>query len=309
MLERTFSPPVCEADFKHVLKTFDLPMATPSVYCRANPHFQQYSIYSEERDVTVLGRSPYENRGRMSGTGLIRILGFTLRMPTKGVLWLTASLSISYYPSKGNTRALLHGCTHSQRDALRGQLRAFSSLAPHPLLIPLLLITMKKQLIDNQEQQLWKSLVDIETQSGLTGAPAIGARSHSASLLIDQNIEIVTRRALGIVQIATYAGTHAKSLLVMIQSIQESVNKVNAATSHPHKDCIEKAGLILSERLTFLAQTTQVMLGDLEFIEKRAQVQITAVWNLMPIFMACLLTCLPRYTISWRRMTPALVRR
>lgn len=308
MLAQALSPPLSEADFNHVLKMFDLPLATPSVYYSTTPHFQQYSIDSKEHDSAVLGRSSCESC-RTWESRLIPMIGFTLRMSTKGVLWLTVSLSLSYCPSKGNTRALLFGCTRSQRAALREQLRAFSSLASHPLLIPVLLINMKQRLIADQERRLWARLVDVETKSGLTGAPAIGTKFLPVSSLTDQNIDFVTRRALGIVQIATYARTHAQALLVIFQSIQESMNKVNAATPHPNKARIEKAGLILSERLTFLAQTTQVMLGDLEFIEKRAQVQITAVWQLMPTPMAYLLTSLPRYTISWPRRTRALVRR
>ena len=236
------------------------------------------------------------------------MLGFTLRMPTKGVLWLNVCLSLSYCPSKGKTRALLHGCTHSQRDTIRRQLRAFSSLALHPLLIPVLFIAMKQRLIRDQEQRLWANLVNVETKSGLTGAPAIAARLLPATSLIDQNIDFVTRRALGIVQLATYAASHAKALFVVIQSIQESVKQVNAATSHPNKDQIEEAGLILSERLMFLAQTTQVLLGDLEFVEKRAQVQITAVSNLTPVLVANLLRCLLRSIISWPRKTLESVR-
>ncbi len=56
------------------------------------------------------------------------------------VLWLDVSLSLSYHPSTGYTGALLHGCTHRQRSALRRQLCACSSLGSHPLLIPVLLI-------------------------------------------------------------------------------------------------------------------------------------------------------------------------
>ena len=174
------------------------------------------------------------------------------------VLWLDVSLSLSYHPSTGYTGALLHGCTHRQRSALRRQLCACSSLGSHPLLIPVLLISMKQQIIGDQAQGLWRDLMTVETESGLTGAPVIGARSFQASSLTDQDIESVTRRALGIVQIAAAAGAHAKALLVLIQSIQESLKEVDRATIPTNKEHIQKAGRILLERLKSLAQTTQV---------------------------------------------------
>ena len=174
----------------------------------------------------------------------------------------------------------MHGCTHRQRDDLRRQLCAFAPLGSQPLLIPVLLISMKQKIVGEQVQELWDGLMEVETESGLTGAPLIGAHPYSASSLTEQNIDYVTRQALGIVQIAAASGMHSKALLILIQSIQDSIKEVNVVTVPANKEHIHKAGRILSERLTFVAQTTQIMLDDLQYIEKRAQVQITAVGNL-----------------------------
>jgi hypothetical protein len=190
---------------------------------------------------------------------------------------MDASLSMYYSPSKSHTRAYLHGCSEPQRFFIQQQLRAFSSIASHPLLLPVILVAMKQHLIGEEESKLWTSLVDVETRSGLTGAPRMDTHPHSGSQLTEYNIEVVTIRALGVVQIATYAETHAKALLVMIEAIMESIKSVTEATPHPNKTNIEKAGSLLSERLVFLAHKTRVLLGDIQFVEKRAQVQITAV--------------------------------
>ena len=152
---------------------------------------------------------------------------------------------------------------------------------------------MKQHLIGEEESKLWTSLVDVETRSGLTGAPRMDTHPHSGSQLTEYNIEVVTIRALGVVQIATYAETHAKALLVMIEAIMESIKSVTEATPHPNKTNIEKAGSLLSERLVFLAHKTRVLLGDIQFVEKRAQVQITAVGQPAFLLKALLLTRLP----------------
>jgi hypothetical protein len=211
-------------------------------------------------------------------------------MPTKGVIWMDASLSMYYSPSKSHTRAYLHGCSEPQILFIQQQLRAFSSIASHPLLLPVILVAMKQHLIGEQESRLWTSLVDVETRSGLTGAPRMDTHPRPGNQLTEYNIEIVTMRALGVVQIATYAETHAKALLVMIEAIMESIKSVTEVTPHPNKTNVEKAGSLLSEQLVFLAHKTRVLLGDIQFVEKRAQVQITAVRQPVFLFKALLLT-------------------
>ena len=54
------SPPISEADFKHILKAFHLPLATPSMYCEETPHSQQYLIEPEELGMTGLGTAPFD---------------------------------------------------------------------------------------------------------------------------------------------------------------------------------------------------------------------------------------------------------
>jgi hypothetical protein len=206
---------------------------------------------------------------------------------------MDASLSMYYSPSKSHTRAYLHGCSEPQIFFIQQQLRALSSIASHPLLLPVILVAMKQHLIGEQESKLWTSLVDVETRSGLTGAPRMDTHPQPGSQLTEYNIEVVTIRALGVVQIATYAETHAKALLVMIEAIIESIKSVTEVTPHPNKTNIEKAGSLLSEQLVFLAHKTRVLLGDIQFVEKRAQVQITAVGQPVFLFKALLLTTLP----------------
>lgn len=168
-----------------------------------------------------------------------------------------------YSPSQNHTRAYLHGCSEQQRIFIQQQLQAFSSIASHPLLLPVILVTIKQHLISEQETGLWENLVDVETSSGLTGAPRIDTYPQVGTQLIEYNIEVMTRHALGVVQIATYAETHAKALLVMIDAILESIKSVTKVTPDPNKTSIEKAGSLLSERLVFLAHKTRVLLGDI----------------------------------------------
>lgn len=79
----------------------------------------------------------------------------------------------------------------------------------------------------------------------------------------------------------------------MIDAILESIKSVTKVTPDPNRTNIEKAGSLLSERLVFLARKTWVLLGDIQFVEKRAQVQITAVGQPVFLLKALLLTRFP----------------
>ena len=150
----TFSRSVFEA----IVSEFHLPTITPWVFVTNEPHFQRHSTY--------VGKSP-------------TYIGYTMRRPTRGILAMDIALSISHDPATGMTSALLLGCSDIQQAFIHEQIKTFAGLASHPLLLPLLFSAHQEQLLNREKDRLWRSLLEVETASGQTGAPAVGIYRRS----------------------------------------------------------------------------------------------------------------------------------
>ncbi|KAF2183104.1 hypothetical protein K469DRAFT_751698 [Zopfia rhizophila CBS 207.26] len=239
-----------------IIEELHLPEATPWLLSTHSSHFQRYCI---------------ELKGSTSP-----LIGFTMRKSTRGILNLDVSLSMSYNPNNGLTCGLLDGCSQSQQEFIKTQIIAHSALACHPLLLPILLTAYQRQLINTEEAKLWSLLVDVETRSGQTGAPLANPYYKSKK---GKNFSIITKDALGVIQRATYSESHIKALLLGLEAVQDSILHIKTENSKSRKADMEKAGHILKERLEFISHKTKVMLGNIQFIEKRGQAQLTAVFN------------------------------
>ena len=200
--------------------------------------------------------------------------GFTMRRSTRGILAMNIALSISYDPNSGLSSALLLGCSDTQQSFVREQLKTNYALADHPLILPILFTTYQRRLLNKERKRLWVSLLEVETQSGRTGAPAIGSRVPQDQL---RDYESITNGVLGIIQLTAAWESYTKALLLGIESIQESITYNSAKAPVSRKAKVEAAAVVLSEWLTFVSHKSNVMLWDIQFIHKRAQAQMTAV--------------------------------
>lgn len=202
-----------------------------------------------------------------------------MRLSTRGVHWLDVSLSISYDPNCGSTRALLHGCTKAQQYAIKSQIEAHPVISTeHPLFLPVALLAIKRKIICNEEKRLWGALVKAEMLTGVTGAPLIGYPRGFGSVEED-DINDVTKDVIGVIQLATCAEKHAKTLLTVLEALRKCIPTIQSQSSR-HEN-VRKAGDMLLERLDFIAQKTQILIFGVQETEKRAQAQLSAVrWHL-----------------------------
>jgi hypothetical protein len=197
-----------------------------------------------------------------------------MRKSTRGILAMNIFLSISHDTATGITCAILLGCSSAQQAFVCEQLKELSNLAVHPLLLPILFSGYQQFQIGRETELLWRDLVNVETKSGRTGAPVV--RSDVHSMLNRENGDI-TNAVLGIVQLASYWESHTKGGVLGIESIQKSIEEINKKTPDPRKSKMEEISRILNESLTVSSHNSSVMLWDLEFINKRATAQMTAV--------------------------------
>jgi len=215
-----------------------------------------------------------------------------MRLSSRGILEMDASASISYHAGTGAVNIFLHGCKSEQQKEIRDLLQAnHYVLAGHPLLLPNTLVAMKLDLIERQENNLWEELVKVETLSKQTNRPAVGSSvSYDEPMMksplagtnlsrnnISDSLQRFTIQVLGVLQEVTYIESHAKALLLLIDKIQRSIDAVNKLAESPQREYIANTGAMLSDSLDILAHRTQVLLADIQFIEKRAQAQQSAV--------------------------------
>lgn len=207
---------------------------------------------------------------------MMLVAGITMRLSSRGILELDISASISYQPSTGVVNAFLHGCTSEQQTEVRKQLQYLSVLTGHPLLLPIILAEMRMNAIKELEQTLWRILLNVETRSGQTGAPALNAQEYQQN---DGSTdwEKLAVDALSVIQIAPSAEDHANALLLSIEEIRKMLDKLDGATQLARGDYIRQSGHMLSEKLQFLFHGTQVAISKIQYIVKRAEAQQSAV--------------------------------
>jgi hypothetical protein len=185
---------------------------------------------------------------------------------------MNVALAISHNPSSGLTHAILRGCSVAQQTFIQEQIKTWSALAGHPLFLPVLLTGYLRQLLRYQTELLWENLLEAETESGQTGAPAMNAspRGH-------MDYGSITNLILSVVQTGSAWESYTNTLILCIKSIQESISYINLVTPDSRKKTTEIQSTVLTERLAFLSHKSSVMLWDIQFFLRRAEAQMTAV--------------------------------
>ncbi|RYP16669.1 hypothetical protein DL765_004989 [Monosporascus sp. GIB2] len=284
--------------YPKVEENLALPLATPDLLVSERTHFREYNM-----EYLSLGE---------------QWTGFTMCLSSRGVINLNVCASISWRPNTGTVAALLQGCTSQQQARIRAQLEEVSILAFHPLLLPTILVGLKMSCLEEEEVILWNRLIQVEVRSKQTDAPPIGTEPVLAQqsgmavrtvtpMIAPQGSEVITGdvgahlrdsdngaaqetpeselndvtvAVLGVIQLTTYAESHAKALLLIIDGIRRGIETLNKkAGQSGDAEYITAAGKMLSEKLAFLEQRTQVVMADIAFVEKRAQAQQAAVYN------------------------------
>ena len=197
-----------------------------------------------------------------------------MRKSTRGIIAINIALSMSHDPCTGLTCGLLHGYSSAQQAFVCEQMRNFSAIASHPLLLPVLFSTYLRQLLRNESDRLWDRLLQVETQSGQTGAPVLGVtlRRHESD-----SYDNIILGAMEILQLASAWEGYTEVLLLIIDSIQECIGHVKAITPPERSTTVQITADILTERLTFISHKSKVLLLELQYINKRGQAQMTAV--------------------------------
>lgn len=114
---------------------------------------------------------------------------------------------------------------------------------------------------------------NLDLSSTTTSSQPGDADEHAAKT--EGDFQRVTRKILGVIQLTTSVESHAKALLLSIEEIKRSVTAVQDLIEVPRKEGICKAGAILANKLNFPAHRKQIVMNDIQFIEKRTRATIS----------------------------------
>ncbi|KAK4448303.1 hypothetical protein QBC34DRAFT_485788 [Podospora aff. communis PSN243] len=265
---------------------FALPFATPRLLISGQTHFQHYDS---------MGTSDVQKQRQ----------GFTMCLSSRGIIDFHIFASISWHPGTGMVNALLQGCSSQQQADISAQLQEFAILAFHPLLLPTILVELKMDSLEKEEAAVWNLLVGVETLSKQTATPEVH-HAHASGLesrlnataageqemlertggtstyeeSFDSDLDTSTINVLGVLQRTTYAESHAKSLLPLIDGIRKGAVALRGKASQGDQaEYIRVAGEMLCGKLDFVENRTRVIMDDILFVEKRAQAQQSAIYN------------------------------
>ena len=198
-----------------------------------------------------------------------------MRRSTRGVLAMNMVMSISYDPNSGLTCGVVLTWSDEQTAFISEEIKGYYAMAGYPLLLPILFVAYQRRLLHQEGKRLWGRLLEVETASGQTGVPMVGAEFHALSA--KSNFDGMTKGALEVVQLAAAWVNYTEVLTSAIEAIQDSIRHVNTTIPHARLDYVETAESVMVEYLGFTSHRCKAMLSELQYIYKRGQAQMTAV--------------------------------
>lgn len=227
-----------------------------------------------------------------------------MRRHNRALRGMDLALSLSYDITTGIICGVLLGCDMDQQTFIRQQLQSLRDMTRHPLLLPVLLAGQQQVLLHEETEVLWHDLLRVEAASGQTGVVVVSGDEHTPGGLGRQKVRVaakrertnnqittkqITNKVLGVVQLASSWESHIKALAQDIKALCESLKEVkNVVTSNP--DAMDKSSVVslnvpkittisekLEEALYLTLHKSNTVLWDLEYINKRASAQMTAV--------------------------------
>lgn len=184
-------------------------------------------------------------------------------------------MSISYDPNSGLSCGVLLTWSDEQTAFISEELKGYYAIAGYPLLLPILFTAYQRRLLHQEGKRIWRRLLQVETASGQTGVPIMGAKFHA--LPAKSDFDGMTKGALEVVQLAAAWVNYTEILVSAIEAIQESIRHINTTTPHARLDYVETAESVMVEYLGFISHRCKAMLSELQYIYKRGQAQMTAV--------------------------------
>ncbi|MCJ1333952.1 hypothetical protein MMC10_010659 [Thelotrema lepadinum] len=200
-----------------------------------------------------------------------------MRRTSRGILAIDIALSLSHCIETRSTYALLLGRSNLQAAFIRQQVEELAKIAHHPAFLPTLVCSYHRTLLQKLSDSLNNDLFNVETDSGQTWTPIYNPRGfRRPGDCDDANI---TKRALGVIQLATAWEAYAKAVLCNIETIRDFMRYATSLVPEHRRSYVQLEDEIFHERLRFLEGKDKTVLWRFEYLKERAQAQQSAIYN------------------------------
>ena len=219
-----------------------------------------------------------------------------MRRTSRGILAIDIALSLSHCIETRSTYALLLGRSNLQAAFIRQQVEELAKIAHHPAFLPTLVCSYHRTLLQKLSDSLNNDLFNVETDSGQTWTPIYNPRGfRRPGDCDDANI---TKRALGVIQLATAWEAYAKAVLCNIETIRDFMRYATSLVPEHRRSYVQLEDEIFHERLRFLEGKDKTVLWRFEYLKERAQAQQSAVRTSKSSVLSLALTDRFRYTTT-----------
>ncbi|KAI0976364.1 hypothetical protein F4678DRAFT_416810 [Xylaria arbuscula] len=258
--------PFTPADYSLIEKSFQLPKLTR---------------------LLLIGGVNAELRGHFQVDQLSRdkerpVFGLMLNLFDSLLIGIRASVSLSYDLSTGMINSFFVGGEASGKFGwLEDDLRHLASLATNPFLLPTVVCQRFNEAIGASLDRNYDELHDIETSSGLTRIGVAGPDGSSMRLGRCENPQLPVS-ILGVAQLAIATESYIKAHMLTVQSVKD---ELEAFPWHllPGRERAraQEQNELIDKHLDWMTHTLKNALIRAEHLGKRAEVQITAINNLL----------------------------
>jgi len=189
------------------------------------------------------------------------------------------ALSMSYCPSTGITNALLLGRSAQQLLFIRHQIKQLLSLIVHPALLPTLIYSDLKSLLQTLVDRQFNEMYRVERKSGRTYVGYNDDDDENWTSGANSGDDEISLQALGIIQLVTAWEAYINCLKVEVELVKKFVRRIDTKNS----TCLTVHGEIIVERLDFIAHEVNTMQFTAKYVTERAKAQVSAVGS-RPLF-------------------------
>ncbi|KAI1313783.1 hypothetical protein F5Y03DRAFT_337930 [Xylaria venustula] len=258
--------PFTPADYSLIERSFQLPKMTR---------------------LLLIGGVNAELRGHFQVDRLSRdkekpVFGLMLNLFDSLLVGIRASVSLSYDLSTGMINSFLVGGEASGKfDWLEDDLRHLAPLATNPFLLPTLVCQRFNEAIGASLDRNYDELHEIETSSGLTRIGVAGPDGSSMRLGRCENPQLPVS-ILGVAQLAIATESYIKAHTLTVQSVKD---ELKAFPWHllPDRERAraQEQNELIAKHLEWMMHTLKTALIRTEHLGRRAEVQTTAINNLL----------------------------
>ncbi|KAI0387365.1 hypothetical protein F5Y04DRAFT_240042 [Hypomontagnella monticulosa] len=209
------------------------------------------------------------------------IYGLTMSSFSSLLIGIKVGVSMSYHPSTGAINVMLLGSAKDGLSWLTQDLEHLSTLADNPFLVPTLVCQRLTEAISDLVNNAFERLHEVEIGSGQTGIMMfdVDGMAIPRGNCEDPNLPVAV---LGVAQQALAVEAYAKGHILTVRLVKSELSSFPwQQLPESGRNRISEQNDMIVKHLDFITQTLEFALIRIGHLKQRADVQTTAITNLL----------------------------